>query len=334
MTKYLKSLSVRNKQFPKKTMHKIFITLLIFISLSVYSKDDLGFKHNYSICDSLDIPQQFAFIPHIVKKNYSDDSRVGDWALSAPIAKLYGMKIDLYYDERYDSKMSAEVALKYISDLYKRYNDHWLTFLAFTHSAATVNKYLEINQGDSTCISSFYNSGLFDNEIIARYSLVSNLQTNVTPTSLVRQHALNEDNTIVNTQLFYTDILLEEAKITKDEFRTLNKCIRFESEFIDSGYPIKLPDYIASDTVTKIMNLVYEKSQHRNDSIDNARLLIAKKQEEARKRDMEAKRYKVKSGDTLGHIAQRYNVSVRALKQWNRLRSDMLQIGQIIKIYN
>ncbi|MBI2506025.1 MAG: LysM peptidoglycan-binding domain-containing protein, partial [Candidatus Latescibacteria bacterium] len=36
----------------------------------------------------------------------------------------------------------------------------------------------------------------------------------------------------------------------------------------------------------------------------------------------------VKRGDTLINIAQRYQLSVRQLRQWNNLRGDRLAIGQ------
>jgi membrane-bound lytic murein transglycosylase D len=38
--------------------------------------------------------------------------------------------------------------------------------------------------------------------------------------------------------------------------------------------------------------------------------------------------YRVKSGDYLGKIAQRYGVSVSQIKRWNGLRSDNLRVGQ------
>ena len=44
------------------------------------------------------------------------------------------------------------------------------------------------------------------------------------------------------------------------------------------------------------------------------------------------RKYKVKSGDTLGHIAIRYRTSVSAIKRLNNLKSDKIKIGQILKI--
>jgi LysM repeat protein len=42
--------------------------------------------------------------------------------------------------------------------------------------------------------------------------------------------------------------------------------------------------------------------------------------------------YTVRSGDTLGEIAQKHGVSVSALKRANGLRSDVLKIGNRLKI--
>jgi LysM repeat protein len=40
----------------------------------------------------------------------------------------------------------------------------------------------------------------------------------------------------------------------------------------------------------------------------------------------------VKSGETLSHIARKYGVSVKQIKDWNKLKSDNIQIGQKIII--
>jgi murein DD-endopeptidase MepM/ murein hydrolase activator NlpD len=42
--------------------------------------------------------------------------------------------------------------------------------------------------------------------------------------------------------------------------------------------------------------------------------------------------YRVKSGDTLSHIAGRYHTTVSKLKVLNKLRSDFLSIGQRLRV--
>lgn len=42
--------------------------------------------------------------------------------------------------------------------------------------------------------------------------------------------------------------------------------------------------------------------------------------------------YKVRRGDTLAEIAKRYGVSIKDLKSWNKLRSDVIRPGQKLKI--
>ena len=42
--------------------------------------------------------------------------------------------------------------------------------------------------------------------------------------------------------------------------------------------------------------------------------------------------YVVKSGDTLGHIAQRFELSVAKLKAMNNLQSDVITVGKELRI--
>ena len=43
-------------------------------------------------------------------------------------------------------------------------------------------------------------------------------------------------------------------------------------------------------------------------------------------------KYKVKKGNTLSHIAQRYHVTVSELMEWNHLETDLIQEGQELYI--
>ena len=44
-------------------------------------------------------------------------------------------------------------------------------------------------------------------------------------------------------------------------------------------------------------------------------------------------RYRVKSGDYLGKIAERYGVGVSQIKRWNGMRSNDLRVGQRLTIF-
>jgi hypothetical protein len=43
--------------------------------------------------------------------------------------------------------------------------------------------------------------------------------------------------------------------------------------------------------------------------------------------------HKIKSGETLTSIAKKYHVTVKQIKQWNHLRSDMIRAGEKLKIH-
>ncbi|MCK7528753.1 MAG: LysM peptidoglycan-binding domain-containing protein [Ignavibacteriales bacterium] len=44
--------------------------------------------------------------------------------------------------------------------------------------------------------------------------------------------------------------------------------------------------------------------------------------------------YKVKKGDSLSEIAERYHVSISELKKWNGLKSNSINAGQTLKLYS
>ncbi len=66
-------------------------------------------------------------------------------------------------------------------------------------------------------------------------------------------------------------------------------------------------------------------------NIDTIQVVQEKERTPPKKKPV-VKSYTVKSGDTLSRIAQKYHVTVSALKRKNNLKSDVIRIGQKLKI--
>ena len=107
------------------------------------------------------------------------------------------------------------------------------------------------------------------------------------------------------------------------EFILQNPAISSKSSFLYPNYEIRL---------TLAQQQLFEGELPQitlNTKAEQVELLRKQKQrEEELAKAKEPIIYRVKAGDTLGHIAQRHKVSVSDLKRWNKLKSDVLQIGQ------
>ena len=44
------------------------------------------------------------------------------------------------------------------------------------------------------------------------------------------------------------------------------------------------------------------------------------------------KSYTVKKGDTLQSIADKFDVTIKQLKKWNNMKSDVVKIGEVLKV--
>ena len=111
----------------------------------------------------------------------------------------------------------------------------------------------------------------------------------------------------------------------KDCIHLTQKGYQVKGEFLYSSFMNTL-EKIHSDTLQNGLTIplkVYESAI----KIDTVTSTPA-----APKPATKSKSYRVKSGDTLSQIAQRHHTTVAKIKKLNGLRSDMIRVGQILKI--
>lgn len=92
------------------------------------------------------MPEDLLYLALIESDFYTDArSRVlatGLWQFMEPTARLYGLRIDAYVDERYDPLRATDAALDHLSYLYERYGSWYLAAAAYNGGATRVSRVL------------------------------------------------------------------------------------------------------------------------------------------------------------------------------------------------
>ncbi|WP_346433196.1 LysM peptidoglycan-binding domain-containing protein [Lutimonas zeaxanthinifaciens] len=149
------------------------------------------------------------------------------------------------------------------------------------------------------------------------------------------EHQLYSKNEVLHT--FETDTVVVKRQITFDQ---VNKVLGTDMElltFLNPQYKLKIIPVIKDRDYTLTLPKFVTGS-----FVSNEAQIYAYAEEEDAKREkplpkyFEANdriRYRVRSGDYLGKIANRYGVSVSSIKRWNGLKSNNLRVGQRLTIY-
>jgi len=86
---------------------------------------------------------------HLNPNAVSPCGAVGLWQFMAPTARMMGLVIDDYVDERKDIYRSTDAALQYLQELHARYQDWGLAIAAYNCGPGRVDKELRNTNGSS-----------------------------------------------------------------------------------------------------------------------------------------------------------------------------------------
>lgn len=254
------------------------------------------------------LPVHYKFLPLLLTgadAGFRGEYVAGAWALSVPVACHYGLKIDAAYDERLDVRLATDAAVAYLTDLKKIY-------------AGDVEKQLSVYAASANCFGDSV-SGTLD----SRLAWLA-VEWKSTSQEMARPDMFSADTSWVclDNNLRVSDFC---ALLGLDSLQlfSMNPCLSPSAQYLKKGYRIYLPQESRA---------LYAGVAAQLDSLSLPDKPVAC-QPTLPAPKLQYVVYRVRAGDTLGHIAMRYHVGVSQLKRWNNLRSDMLQIGQRIKIY-
>ncbi|MCQ4258254.1 LysM peptidoglycan-binding domain-containing protein [Stutzerimonas stutzeri] len=261
-----------------------------------------------------DMPLELALLPIIESAYnpfaYSPAQAVGLWQFIPSTGRHFNLQQTSWYDGRRDITASTAAALRYLTYLHGLFNDDWLLALAAYNSGeGTVSRAIERNQ-KLGLPTDYWNLPLPRETQDYVPKLLALSQMVQTP------EAYGLDLTPIANEPYFEVVALKQrmdlarvaemAELDEDEIYQLNPAFTRRIT-LDGPQHLLVPSAKAEMFAA---NLALMKPQ---DLVD-------------------WQQYKVRPGDTLGAIANRHNLSVNIIRDLNRLRSDSLQIGQVLSL--
>jgi membrane-bound lytic murein transglycosylase D len=321
---FIQYFTVRNRDYTKMVMARKDLFFPLFDETMVKHEMPLEIKYLAIIESGLD--------PQI----RSRVGAMGLWQFMPATGGMYGMRINSDVDDRMDPDHSTESAAKYLKSLYRMFGDWEVAMAAYNCGPGNVRKAIR-RSGGKKKFWEIYNylpkeTRSYIPQFQAMLYLLNHLEEHnfhlEEPT-----YALAHEKIRFN-RAFELSKLAELTNLCLADLERLNPSIK-NKKVPDSNrsMAIRIPKG-KSAYVTE--NLAWFK-----DSLSNptTQLLasddypeVIKKATLGESARAQSSVYKVRSGDVLGTIANRNGVTVTALKEWNNLSSNLIKVGQELKI--
>ena len=251
----------------------------------------------------------------------------GMWQFMYQTAKMYGLHIDSFVDERLDPVKSADAAARYLRDAYAIFGDWNLAIASYNCGAGNVNKAIRRSGSrkfwDLWAFLPRETRGYGPAFVGALYTVHYYKEHGIKPEPV--QMPAHVDTFHINKMLHLKQVSeLTGAPI--DELKNLNP--QYKHEIIPGNereYILRLP-YQYTNAFIDCEDSLYT---HKADTYFNPATIKRIKDGG----DGERIVYRVQSGDYLGRIATKYRVSVAQIKRWNNLKSNDIRVGQKLIIY-
>ena len=252
----------------------------------------------------------------------------GMWQFMYATAKMYGLHIDSFVDERLDPVKAAEAAAQYLQDSYEIFGDWNLAIASYNCGAGNVNKAIR-RSGGKRAFWDIYpylpreTRGYVPAFVGALYTMTYYKEHGIKPEAIEMPAHVD---TFRITKMLHLRQVSDLTGAPLNELKDLNP--QYSHEIIPGNnreYILRLP-YNYTNAFIDHEDSLY---RHKADEYFNP-VTLKKIQDGA---DGERIVYRVKSGDYLGRIASRHRCTVAQIKRWNNLTSNNIRVGQRLVIY-
>lgn len=266
-------------------------------------------------------------------------SRVGAtglWQFMYQTGKQYGLKVDTYADDRRDPLKASAAAAQYMKNMYAIFGDWDLVLASYNTGPGNVAKAIRRSGGKQN----YWNIRPYLHKETQGY--VPAFLATMYIFEYHKEHGIKPDRSIANH--FATDTVMIKKPLTFKQLSELLDVSVAELQFLNPIYKreeipfitgekhfLRLPvDKIAVFTSNedKIYAYADYESSRREKPFQS---MLASR--DSIGTSSKIKYHKVRRGDSLSEISDKYGISMSDLKKWNRLRSNKAPLGRSLKIY-
>jgi len=272
----------------------------------------------YYIVEALEannIPVEIALLPIVESAfdpfAYSHGRASGMWQFVPGTGKRFGMKQNWWYDGRRDVVASTEGAIQYLQYLHKFFDGDWMLALAAYNSGeGRVRRAVKSNK-KKNLPTDFWSLDLpkETREYVPKLLALADI---VKRSDEFKIKLLKIDNNSVISRVNIGSQLdlakaAQLAKLTLTELQRLNPGFNRWATDPDGPHYLLLPNHKIADFKIGLSKL-------------------------SKKERLAWQRYQIKSGDSLGKIAQKFNTEIALIKQVNNVKGNQIRAGKFLLI--
>ncbi len=296
--------------------------------------------------DRAGLPIELKYLPIVESAlNPHARSRVGAtglWQFMLGTARMYGLRVNSFVDERRDPYKSSEAAARYLKGAYEEFGDWLLAIASYNCGPGNVRKAILRSGGKRNFweIMPYLpreTRGYVPAFIAATYAFNYASLHNIYPVRV--DFTLHQDT----LHLREMDITLSEiAQLTRtdvEELRYLNPELQRDwVPYSAQKYVLRVPSQVANYFAQYGRSLRTKYGKRRNAPKPDVSAVAAQSSSVSKASyspPAGTKRYTytVRTGDVVGSIADRYGVRARDVARWNGLYRYRIKPGQKLKIY-
>lgn len=259
---------------------------------------------------------------------YSRARATGPWQFMKGTARVYGLRVDSYVDERRDPIKSTVAAARYLRDLYDLFGTWPLAMAAYNAGEGKVMRALQKSQSESFVeISQTRFIRRETKEYVPRFMAATIIAKDPERFGFqladVAPHDFDE---VIVRQSVHLQSLASASGVSFEVLKNLNPELRrYATPPGEAVYHLKVPLGARSKVESVLDRVPTWKATPQPRSFRSAKTKPPS--------SIARKWYRVRGGDTLASIAKRFGLSVEMLKHRNRsISTRQLRAGELLAI--